>query len=466
MGRLWNERLLFAESEPAVLATFEAQLAQKLQELDQQSPPLVVLLAEPEPISFLAGVLAAQMRGVAVVLANPRWRRREWQQVREQVHYTLAWGEVPIPAQPGLGVSAYPPAGSLLIATGGTSGRIRFAVQTWERLTASALGFQEHIQAQEIHCCCTLPLFHVSGLMQVVRSLVTGGRLVLSDYKRLEAGELPSLNPEQFWISLVPTQLQRLLKQPQIIPWLRRFAGILLGGAPPWPALLHQGRSHSLPLALTYGMTETASQVATLLPQEFLGGNSSSGRPLPHSQIRVCDPSGSPVKPGELGQVTIHAKSLMWGYYDDVKGGISPLETLVSDDYGYLDEAGYLHLLGRGSQMMITGGEKVFPSEVEAVLRDCPGIEDVCVLGVADEDWGQVVVALYVPAGAELSEVIIREGRSRLSQQLAHYKHPKCWLPTDRIPRNSRGKVEVGAVQQLISAFRSGKQGPKHGNDE
>ncbi|TVR10268.1 MAG: 2-succinylbenzoate--CoA ligase [Phormidium sp. GEM2.Bin31] len=457
MGQLLDYRTLFAESEPAVLATVEAQLAQKLQDLDRQSPPVVVLLAEPEPISFLAGVLAAQMRGVAVILANPRWRRGEWQQVQEQVDYTLAWGAVPIPPRPGLEAAAYPPAGSLLIATGGTSGRIRFAVQTWERLSASAFGFQAHIQAQAIHCCCTLPLFHVSGLMQVVRSLVTGGRLVLSDYKRLEIGELPPLNPEQFWISLVPTQLQRLLSNPEMIPWLRRFAGILLGGAPPWPALLHQGRSQSLPLALTYGMTETASQVATLLPQEFLGGNSSSGRPLPHSQIRVIDPTGCPVKPGEIGQVTIQAKSLMWGYYGDFRENLSPLRELVSDDYGYLDEAGYLHILGRGSQMIISGGEKVFPPEVEAVLRDCPGIEDVCVLGVADEDWGQVVVAVYVPAGTESSEEIIMEGRSRLSQQLAPYKHPKRWLATERIPRNSRGKVESQAVHQLISTFGTGK---------
>ena len=72
----------------------------------------------------------------------------------------------------------------------------------------------------------------------------------------------------------------------------------------------------------------------------------------------------------------------------------------------------------------------MFPGEVEAVLRDCPGIEDVCVVGMADEDWGQVVVALYVPAGGESSEGIVAEGRSRLSQQLAHYKHPKCWWPT------------------------------------
>lgn len=469
MHRLLDYSRLFAASQAENISDFEGQLRQKLWQLDHHPQSPVVLLAERDAIAFLAGFLASQLRGVPLVLGNPQWRRREWQQVQGLLTCNLVWGQVPLNIS-SINISSnaktQPPAGTIMIPTGGTSGRIRFTVHTWERLTASALGFRDHIQAQEINCYCTLPLFHVSGLMQVVRSLVTRGQLVFGSYKALQAGGLPAFEPERFWISLVPTQLQRLLQQPTLIPWLQRFEGILLGGGPAWPGLLEMGRSQRLPLALTYGMTETASQVATLQPREFLEGNSSSGRVLPHSEIIIADASGRPVKPGEIGKLTIRAKSLMRGYYGEFAWDEPSLGELVSDDYGYFDEAGYLHILGRGSQMIISGGEKVFPDEVEAVLRESSGIEDVCVLGMADEDWGEVVVALYVPAGTKSSEEIIMEGRSRLSQQLASYKHPKHWLAIERIPRNSRGKVEVEVVQGLISTFRASKESAKYSDNK
>jgi len=467
--RLLDYSRLFDQSQAEMLSALEAQLEQKLRQLDHHPQSPLLLLAERDEIAFLAGFLASQLRGVPLVLGNPQWRRREWQQVQGLLTCNLVWGQVRLNMSSNAQTSntqTHPPAGTILIPTGGTSGRIRFAVHTWEGLTASALGFRDHIQGQQINCYCTLPLFHVSGLMQVVRSLVTRGQLVFGSYKALQAGVLPAFEPEQFWISLVPTQLQRLLQNPRLIPWLQRFEGILLGGGPAWPGLLEMGRSQGLPLALTYGMTETASQVATLQPREFLAGNNSSGRVLPHGEIIITDASGCPVKPGETGKLTILAKSLMRGYYGEFEWDKPSLGELVTDDYGYFDEAGYLHILGRGSQMIISGGEKVFPSEVEAVLRESPGIEDVCVFGMADEDWGEVVVALYVPAGSESSEEIIMEGRSRLAQQLASYKHPKCWLATERIPRNSRGKLEQIQVQRLVSALRASKESAKDGDDE
>lgn len=468
MHRLLDYSRLFDASQAEMFSALQVQLEQKLAALDHHPQPPLVFLAERDAIAFLAGVLATQIRGVPLVLGNPQWRRREWQQVQDLLNGNLIWGQVPLHLSSK--AKTQPPAGTILIPTGGTSGRIRFAVHTWERLTASALGFRDHIQGQqkqqEINCYCTLPLFHVSGLMQVVRSLVTGGQLIFGSYKALQGGALPAFDPQRFWISLVPTQLQRLLQNPTLIPWLQRFEGILLGGGPAWPGLLEMGRSRRLPLALTYGMTETASQVATLQPREFLEGNNSSGRVLPHSKIIITDASGCPVKPGEIGKLTIRAKSLMRGYYGDFEWNQPSLGELVTDDYGYFDEAGYLHILGRGSQMMISGGEKVFPAEVEAVLRESPGIEDVCVLGVADDDWGEVVVALYVPARPESSDEIIMEGRSRLSHQLASYKHPKCWLAIERIPRNSRGKIDQVQVQRLVSTLRASKESAKDGDDE
>ena len=108
--------------------------------------------------------------------------------------------------------------------------------------------------------------------MQFMRSFTTGGKLVITSSKKLEASQLPNINPADFFISLVPTQLQKLLQNPELTQWLSKFSTVLLGGAPPWDELLEKARYHQIRLAPTYGMTETASQIATLKPDEFLKG--------------------------------------------------------------------------------------------------------------------------------------------------------------------------------------------------
>ncbi|MDX2228123.1 MAG: 2-succinylbenzoate--CoA ligase [Leptolyngbyaceae cyanobacterium bins.349] len=422
----------------------------------------VILLNEPDPSHFLGYFIAACSCPGTVILGNPTWATAEWQQVMAQVSPDLVLGRQlpntqpahPAPSPPPPISSSPPPLPLILIPTGGSSGSIRFAMHTWDTLTASITGFQQHFAMTPINACCVLPLYHVSGLMQFLRSLLSGGTFAIAPYKALQSGSFPPLPQRPFFLSLVPTQLHRLLSAPgpasptnapTLYPPtpLSAFT-VLLGGAPAWNELLEQARQHQVRLAPTYGMTETASQIATLRPEEFLQGRSGCGRVLPHAHVTIRDAAGNELGPHQIGQVTIAAQSLMLGYFPDLRdrSEFSPA------DLGYFDDAGYLHIVGRQDGTIITGGENVFPAEVEAAIWATGLVQDVCVVGIPDPEWGQVVTAVYVPMQVESLEAI----KVAIAPRLSRYKHPKHWLAVAKIPRNAQGKVNRLQVMALISA--------------
>lgn len=444
-----------------LLVEFHRRAAQ----LAEDGKPQRIFLIEPDPVDFLAGLLSALAAGHTLILGNPRWGLQEWQQAIAITNPTLIWGKFPSSLERSFrsrhqNTSVVDPPSKLqtpqfLIPTGGSSGMLRFACHTWETLTAAVQGFHQFFGGDRLHSCCVLPLFHVSGLMQVLRGLHTGGTLALLDFKQLEQGYLPKYEMTNGFLSLVPTQLHRLLQYPGMIPWLQQFRAVLLGGAPAWADLLEQSRALGLPLAPTYGMTETAAQIATQYPQDFLNGRSGY-TVLPHAQVsfRPLDTefivAEAGITPGVVG---IQASSLFLGYRsggakNDGEMGDRPLPAtpFYTDDIGYLDSAGKLHLLGRASDKIITGGENVFPAEVEAAIWATGLVRDVAVIGMGDRHWGEAVTALYVPRCSEVSANAIAE---HLRLILSPHKRPKRWLPCSELPRNAQGKINRAALQSL-----------------
>jgi O-succinylbenzoic acid--CoA ligase len=427
-----------------------ANLLQSHSQIHRLAPKPAVLVAEPDPISYLATVVSAHWQGYTVVLANPQWGQREWTQVQ-----ALAQPNLSQPLADGsntyfcLGIqTSLDP--EILMATGGTAGQVKFVRHTWATLMGSVQGFQAHFGIAVINAYCVLPLHHVSGLMQGLRVLASGGKLAIQAYSDLKQGQILDLPAERF-LSLVPTQLQWLLAQEAFfVPWLKSFRAVLLGGAPAWPALLEKARSLHIPLALTYGMTETASQIATLLPEEFLAGNSSSGRVLPHANILVLANQSrqrlSMQPKGRTGVLAIKAESLFKGYLMPSAGSATcpPLEgAFLSDDVGYLDDKGYLHLLGRQSTKIITGGENVFPEEIEAALLVTDWVQRACVVGVPDAKWGQAVCALIVSSSKVGTLGVLAW---HLKSQLAPHKQPKHWILLSDLPLNAQGKINRSAA--------------------
>ncbi len=405
-----------------------ARATQKLAQL-RQSLPDFIAIATLDPIEFISDLMAGARLGLPIFVCNPRWGTAEWErvatftaQVSAQHHHRL------------------------MIPTGGSSGAIQFAIHSWETLSASVWGFQEFYELDRINAVCTLPLYHVSGLMQLWRSLLTDGKLFIIDFHQLTDPTnrlLYSIDLAQYFISLVPTQLSKLLDVD--IQWLSRFQTILLGGAPPSLELLNRARLAYLPLALTYGMTETASQVTSLKPVEFLAGNCSCGRVLPHAKIDLI-----PSSEDGLTSLRIEAKSLMLGYFPnlDLLTYFEPddLGTFSNQRVGIERQDGYLTILGRSSDKIITGGENVFPIEVMAAIMATGLVADVWVIGVRDRYWGQAVTAIYVPQDPLVTVASLADA---IGGKISNYKLPKRWICVDRIPRNSVDKVSLQALRAM-----------------
>jgi O-succinylbenzoic acid--CoA ligase len=429
------------------------QIAQELYlELTQLSAcgtPPKIILAEREPLRFLASFIAACAANCPVFLCNPDWGTQEWQQVFDLVQPDIIWGVGKREWGIGNGNNNIqcPIPNSIMIPTGGSSGQIKFAIHTWETLTASVRGFTEYFQLKQVNSFCILPLYHVSGLMQFMRSFTTAGKLYIQPFKAVETGQIFNIKQSEFFISLVPTQLQRLLQNPELTEWLSQFNTVLLGGAPAWNELLEKARFHRIRLAPTYGMTETASQIATLKPDDFLGGKISSGQILPHAKVTIRNQQGGTLNFNQIGNITIHAQSLALGYYPKTRENQTDFQV---DDLGFLDEQGHLNIVGRNSDKIITGGENIYPAEIESAIQATQMVTDICVIGIPDKHWGQALTAIYIPKKSDISALKIQ---TLLKDKLSKFKIPKYWIPQQNLPRNSQGKINRQKLQQIATEF-------------
>jgi O-succinylbenzoic acid--CoA ligase len=286
---------------------------------------------------------------------------------------------------------------------------------------------------ERINCVSVLPLHHVSGFMAWMRCALTGGSFVPWPWKDAEAGRFPAETPPDACLSLVPTQLQRLLASGPAVAWLRSFRVVFVGGGPAWEGLIEEAARLELPISTSYGATETAAMVAALLPEQFLNGTRGCGAALPHARIEIAE-----------GLVRVAGESLFRGYYP----GFRDKDPWATGDLGSFSPGGSLLILGRSDDAVVTGGKKVMPAEVEAALMRSGELDDVAVIGMPDREWGELVVACH-PAGAR------RPAMGRLEAALsglASYKHPKRYVAVSPWPRNAQGKMNRAELLRLARA--------------
>ena len=385
---------------------------------EKRRPGAVRVLAERDPATFQQAFAEAVATGERVFLADPTWGAGEHAQLQ-----ALAAAE---PVGP-------PELGWLGIPTGGTSGAIKVARHDEVTISSAVQGFAQHFRVGAVNAIGLLPLHHVSGFMAWMRCALTGGEYQPWDWKRIERGDRPTVRGENWFLSLVPTQLERLLGQADAVDWLRRFHAVFIGGGPSWPVLVERGAAAGLPLAFSYGMTETAAMVTALRPEEFLAGQRGSGRPLPHAQVRI----------GDDGGVWVNGPSLFRGYWPAWR---EPGEWATSDR-GEWGADGSLRLLGRRDAIIISGGEKIDPAGVEAALRASGVFADVAVIGVPDPEWGQLVVACHPPLPGPLDSQRVEEAL----RALARYKWPKRYVTVDPWPRTAQGKLSSSALLAAVA---------------
>ncbi len=378
-----------------------------------------VVIEERDPARFMEKFAAAVAAGADVFLADPNWGAKERAQLA-----ALLQSKIENPK------SKKHRGGWLMIPTGGTSGQIKFARHDEDTVSAAVRGFTAHFGLERVNALGLLPLHHVSGLMAWMRAALTGGAFQPTAWKQIEGGERPELAAGTATVvSLVPTQLQRLLAQPEAVAWLRGFQIIFLGGGPSWPALLEEAARVRLRVSLSYGMTETAAMVAALTPADFLAGTRSSGAALPHARV-TADADGV---------LHIAGDSIFRGYWPEW----NEAREFITEDLGRLDERGHVHVLGRRDATIITGGEKVRPGDVEAALRASGEFADVAVLGVPDAEWGEMVVACY-PAGGRAPEL------AKACAALSGPARPKRFVAVADWPRNAQGKINRAALRAAV----------------
>jgi len=396
----------------------------------------------PAAVAALWGIPRA---GAATVVLSPRLLPAQARARAEAAGVRAFWGrgpglDPPRPRrrrrEPPPGRGGPPDSGArFVVFTSGTSGGGLPVVLTGTNLAAAAAGSQARLgNGPGDRWLCVLPLYHIGGLSILWRCAREGGTVVLEESFSAEraAGLLASGGVS--FVSLVPTMLRRLMEaHPGPFPGVR---AALVGGGPSDPALLAAARRAGLPAVQTYGMTETASQVATESPGEAGRRPGSAGRPLEGFEVRAVDGEGRPLPAGEEGRLEVRGLGVSPGYFGEPERPAG--DWFRTGDAGRLDADGYLFVAGRADAVIVTGGENVHPEEVEAVLRRHPGVADALVFGEPDAEWGRRVVAAVAPAGREGLDPAQLEAFARA--HLAPHQVPKRWEVVARLERSELGK--------------------------
>ncbi|MBM4247465.1 MAG: AMP-binding protein, partial [Deltaproteobacteria bacterium] len=227
---------------------------------------------------------------------------------------------------------------------------------------------------------------------------------------------------------------------------------LLLGGARSDRALVEAARARGWPVAPTYGLTETGSQIVTARPEQAVSGDGFVGAPLDGVEVGVVAPNGRPARPGEPGVITVRGATVALGTLSD-DGTLEPLAPdgwLRTADRGALDADGCVTVLGRADDVIVSGGENVTPEEVEAVLLGHPAVADAGVAGVADAEWGHVVCAWIVPRPG--TEPTLTELRDGCSTRLARHKLPRRLVLVSSLPRTPSGKLKRRLLSGSLTA--------------
>jgi O-succinylbenzoic acid--CoA ligase len=445
--------------------------------------PLNVRLTDGELADLLARVAPRLLIADAARAAVPFGGRRV------SLPNGLSPEHDPLLGEPAVTMPPGPDRLQSIIFTSGTTGRPKGARLTLGQHAWNAFGSLLRLgHATDDTWLLCMPLYHVGGQAILLRAALGGHPIVHT--RRFVASEVAGLmaSGRITMVSLVPTMLHRVLDvHPG--PFSPRLRAVLVGGAACPPALAQAARARGLPVALTYGMTETGSQMATEEPGQDSGG---VGRPLFGVELRIADPDADGVgeirvrgpqvtsgywddpeatrqafdadgwfRTGDLGridadgvgEIRVRGPQVTSGYWDDPEATRQAFDAdgwFRTGDLGWIDADGVLHVLDRRTDLVVSGGENVYPAEVEAVLAQHPAVREAAVRGVPDEEWGQLVAAWVVLA----DDVSWDELAGFCRERLASYKVPRRWFRSTSLPRTATGKLQ----RRLLAADPGGSR--------
>jgi fatty-acyl-CoA synthase len=361
----------------------------------------------------------------------------------------LSWHE--LSAEPK---SIAPKAGAedsplLLCYTSGTTGSPKGVVLTQRALFWNAINSTHlHNLTSEDRVLTTLPLFHVGGLnIQTTPALHAGASVVLHA-KFDPLATIDAIEAERITlVVLVPAQLVAMMECSRWhVADFSRLRMIVTGSTIVPESFVRKVGARGIPVVQVYGSTETCPIAAYGRIEDWSRKAGSAGLPALHCELRLVDEQGRDVPPGRDGEIQVRGPNVMSGYWNAPERTTEALDDgwYRSADIGRFDEDGYLFVASRKTELIISGGENVYPAEVERILLESPSIQEACVIGRPDERWGEVVVAAVVlKPGVQMSA----SGVSALLQgRIARYKQPREIHFVSSLPRNALGKVQRNQV--------------------
>ena len=342
---------------------------------------------------------------------------------------------------------------ALIMYTSGTTGRPKGALLShgnifWNLLNAK---FMEEIMRGTTLTCA--PLFHIGGLNVTTHpSLVSGVHVVL--HKVFDAKKVLE-DIEKYQVSTMfgaPTMFDMLTYESRFND--TDFSSVIAfncGAAPVPLPLISTYQKKGVQFCQGYGLTETAPYVSVLSSTDSVRKKGSAGKPLMFTQVCIRGVDGEPLPAMERGEICVSGPNVTpgyWGLEMATREAFDHQGWFLTGDIGYLDDEGYLFICDRKKDMIISGGENVYPAEVESELAAFPGVKEVAVLGLPDAKWGEKVVAVIV--ADETTDISIESISEFLLDKLARYKQPRAWHIVDVLPRNPAGKVQKFALKDAL----------------
>jgi malonyl-CoA/methylmalonyl-CoA synthetase len=334
-----------------------------------------------------------------------------------------------------------------ILYTSGTTGRSKGAMLSHENLASNSLMLRDYWQFTDrdvlIHA---LPIFHTHGLFVATNvALLAGARVVF--LKGFNADEILDAMPRATALMGVPTFYTRLLSDDRLTRERAANMRLFISGSAPLLVDTHEAwearTGHRI--LERYGMTET--NMSTSNPYEGERRAGTVGFPLPGVEARIMA-DGMEVAQGEIGVLHVRGANVFQGYWqmpEKTAEELLPDGWFITGDMARMDEDGYITIVGREKDLVITGGFNVYPKEVESLIDDLPGVLESAVIGVPHPDFGEAVVAVVVPTGEGTSAEAVK---AALSGQLAKFKQPKEVILTGALPRNTMGKVQKKALRE------------------
>ncbi|KQZ14725.1 malonyl-CoA synthase [Mesorhizobium sp. Root554] len=342
-----------------------------------------------------------------------------------------------------------------ILYTSGTTGRSKGAMLTHDNLLSNAVTLRDHWRFtgadRLIHA---LPIFHTHGLFVASNVVLLSGASMYF-LPRFDADEALRLMKSATAMMGVPTFYVRLLQNPGLTRETASGMRLFISGSAPLLAETHRAFAEKTGHAILerYGMTETNMNTSNPYAGDRVAGT--VGFPLPGVLLRVVDPdSGDQLPDGETGMIEVRGPNVFKGYWrmpEKTRSEFREDGFFITGDLGKIDERGYVHIVGRGKDLVISGGYNIYPKEVENEIDQMPGVVESAVIGVPHPDFGEGVTALVVcKPGATLDERTVLEG---LKDRLARYKQPKRVILVDELPRNTMGKVQKNVLRESYATL-------------